>query len=73
MAGSIPAWLSLLSPLPGDARPESSGGDHVMFVLETSPDGGEGESKMRSAENRPPTHEEIAALRRLVEDVLSRR
>ena len=156
MAGSVPAWLSLLSPLPGDARPQIkpvasaeqlaagtagpiagwqsvsvnlsepeyglrhvlitldehgrllSGGDHVMFVLATSHDGeeatltehhsvggrfetdgsfrgthskvtlesaggGEEESKMRSAENRPPTDGEIAALRRLVEDVLSRR
>jgi hypothetical protein len=85
-----------------------SGGDHVMYVLETAPDtdeavltehhslggrferdgsfrgtcskstlvstpgGEEGESTVRSAENRPPTGPEIAALRRLVEDVLSR-
>ena len=157
MAGSLPSWLSLLSPLPADARPQSkpvasaeqlaagtagpiagwqsvtinlsepahglrhvlvtldehgallSGSDHIMYVLETSPggdeatltehhsvggrfetdgsfrgthskvtlespaDGREDESKVRSAENRPPTDEEIAALRRLVEDVLSRR
>ena len=156
MAGSIPAWLSLLSPLPAGVRPEIkpvasaeqlaagtagpiagwqsvtvnlsqpehglrhvlitldehgallSGGDHVMYVLETTPGGdeatltehhsiggrfetdgafrgthsrstlesaagGEDESKVRSVENRPPTEDEIAALRRLVEDVLSRR
>jgi hypothetical protein len=157
MAGSIPSWLSLLSPLPDGTRPQSkpvasaeqlaagtagpiagwecvtvnlskpehglrhvlitldehgallSGSDHVLYVLETTPDGDqatltehhsiggrfetdgsfrgthskltlesaadgvEEESKVRSAENRPPTDEEIAALRRLVEDVLSRR
>ena len=156
MAGSIPSWLSLLSPLPADARPQSkpvasaeqlaagtagpiagwqsvtvnlsqpehglrhvlitldelgallSGSDHVMYVLETTPndeatltehhsvggrfetdgsfrgthskvmlesapDGGEDASKVRSAENRPPTDDEIAALRRLIEDVLGRR
>jgi len=84
-----------------------SGGDHVMFVRETTPDGGEATltehesvggrfepdgsfrgtywkmtlernpddedaSITRSAENRPPSEDEVAALRRLIADVLSR-
>ena len=83
-----------------------SGGDHVMFVLETTPDGseatltehqsvggrfevdgsfrgtywkstsetppGEDEGVPRSAEHRPPSEEEIAALRRIIDDVLGR-
>lgn len=85
-----------------------SGSDHVMFVRETTPDGGEatltdhesvggrfeqdgsfrgtywkmtleskpggddGESVTRRAENRAPSAEEIAALRRIIADVLAR-
>ena len=83
-----------------------AGGDHVMFVRETTPDGAEAtltehvslggrferdgsflgthwqtvlESRIdddvsvtRSAEHRPPTVEEIAVLRRIVDDVLTR-
>jgi hypothetical protein len=85
-----------------------SGGDHVMFVRETTPDGieatltdhesvggrfepdgsfrgtywkttleskpggNEDESVTRSAKNRPPSDDEIAALRRIIADVLSR-
>lgn len=149
-----PAWLSLLSPLPADARVERkpvappemiangtagpiagwvsvsvhlsepefglrhilitldeagallSGGDHVMFVRETTPDGleatltehhslggrfetdgsfrgthwisvletspGADEGVTRSAEHRPPTDDEIAALRRIIDDALGR-
>jgi hypothetical protein len=47
-------------------------GTHSKLTLESAADGGEDESKVRSAENRPPTDEEITALRRLIEDVLSR-
>lgn len=150
-----PSWLSLLSPLPGDAVPQRkpvaspaqiesgtagpiagwqsvtlhlsepehglrhvqitldetgallSGGDHVMLVRETTPDGldatltehhsvggrfepdgsfrgthwisvlesspgDQDGSVTRSAEHRPPTDAEIAALRALVDDVLRR-
>ena len=149
-----PSWLSLLSPLPPDAKVErvrvateaqiASGsadaiagwhsvrvhlsepdfglrhvlitldqhdrllaaGDHVMLVLETTPDRSEAtltqhdsvggrfeadgsflgthwkmtletspgadESTKRSAESRPPSDEEVAALRDIVDDVLSR-
>jgi hypothetical protein len=84
-----------------------AGGDHVMFVRETTPDGGvatltehlsvggrfekdgsfngthwhtvqessatdEDSSVARSAEHRAPTDEEIAALRRLIDDLLNR-
>ena len=84
-----------------------AGGDHVMFVLETTPDGseatltehesvsgrfeadgsflgtywkmtletkpGEDESSVtRSSERRPPSNDQIAALRRLVDEVLGR-
>jgi hypothetical protein len=149
-----PAWLSLLSPLPPDAKVERapvasaeqiasgsadaiagwhsirvhlsapdfgsrhvlitvdqdgrllSGGDHVMIVLETTPDGVEAtltehesvggrfeddgsflgtywktmlenspdedeSSVTRSAERRPPSDEEVAALRGIIADVLS--
>ena len=150
-----PAWLSLLSPLPPDAKVERvpvasaeqiasgsanaiagwhsirvhlsepdfglrhvlitvdqdgrllSGGDHVMIVLETTPDGVEAtltehesvggrfeddgsflgtywktmlenspdedeSSVTRSAERRLPSDEEVAALRGIIADVLSR-
>jgi hypothetical protein len=151
---TAPAWLSLLSPIPPDAKPQRkpvataemiakgtagpiagwvsvgvhlsapeyglrhilitldengqllSGGDHVMFVRETTPDdeatltehesvGGRFEkdgsflgtywkmllesapddsesSVARSHEKRMPTDDEVAALRRIVADVLSR-
>ena len=83
-----------------------AGGDHVMFVRETTADGSEAmltehenvggrfekdgsfngthwhtvlehaadeeRSLTRSAEHRPPTDEEVAALRRIIADVLSR-
>lgn len=83
-----------------------SGGDHVMFVRETTPDGldatltehhslggrfeadgsfrgthwlsvletapGADEGVTRSADHRPPSDDEIAALRAIVEDVLRR-
>jgi hypothetical protein len=84
-----------------------SGGDHVMFVLETTPDGDamrtehesvggrfeqdgsfrgtywkmtlenapdgdEDASVARSTEKREPSAEEIAALRRLIDEVLNR-
>lgn len=85
-----------------------SGGDHVMFVRETTPDGGEATltdhesvggrfetdgsfrgtywkmtlesvpggdedtSKARSSESRPPSTDEVDALRRIIADVLSR-
>lgn len=149
-----PAWLSLLAPLPDDARPERkfvaspeqiadgtdapirgwyslivylsapefglrhvhltldaegvlvAGGDGVMFVRETTPDGmeatltehhsvggrfesdgsfrgthwitvletapGEDEGVTRSADHRPPTDEEIAALRAIAAEVMRR-
>ena len=41
-------------------------------TLESSPGGDEESSITRSAENRPPSVEEIAALRRIIEDVLRR-
>ena len=83
-----------------------AGGDHVMFVRETTPDGmeatltehhsvggrfesdgsfrgthwisiletkpGEDEGETRSAEHRPPTDEEIAALRVIAAEVMRR-
>jgi hypothetical protein len=84
-----------------------AGGDHVMFVRETTPDGDvatltdhesvggrfekdgrfsgthwkttlessaedDESSVTRSAEHRPPTEDEIAALRRIIDDVLKR-
>lgn len=149
-----PEWLSLLAPLPADAKPERklvaspemvangsdgpiagwysltvylsqpeyglrhvhltldaegtllAGGDHVMFVRESTPDGseatltehhsvggrfeadgsfrgthwitvletkpGEDEGVTRSADHRPPTDDEVAALRCVIDDVLSR-
>ncbi|HEX8029842.1 MAG TPA: hypothetical protein VF491_15320, partial [Vicinamibacterales bacterium] len=45
-------------------------GTHWTSMLETSPD--EDEGVTRSAERRPPSNEEIAALRRLIDDVLGR-
>jgi hypothetical protein len=151
-----PGWLSLLVPLPPDAKPQRkpvasaeqlaqgtagpiagwqsitvylsepayglrhvqitldergqllTGGDHVMFVRETTPDGmqatltdhesvggrfepdgsfrgtywkttlespadgSDDASTTRSAEHRPPSEDEVAALRRIIADVLNR-
>ena len=84
-----------------------AGGDHVMFVRETTPEGGEAtvtdhesiggrfeedgafrgthwkatletsvdddeSSVTRSAQHRPPSAEEIAGLKRIIDDVLDR-
>ena len=83
-----------------------AGGDHVMYVRETTPDGseatltehesvggrfeadgsflgthwkstletkpGEDEGVTRSAEHRPPSGDEVAALRQLIDDVRAR-
>jgi hypothetical protein len=53
-------------------RDGSFRGTHSKSMLESAPDGSEDESRLRSSENRPPTDAEIAALRRLIADVLRR-
>lgn len=52
------------------AQDGSFRGTHWISVLETQPGADEGVT--RSAEQRPPTDDEIAALKRIVEDVLRR-
>jgi hypothetical protein len=47
-------------------------GTYWKTTLESTPDGGDDESMTRSSENRPPSAEEIAALRRIIADVLTR-
>jgi len=57
-------------------RFESDGsfrGTHWKTTLESNPRGNDDESTTRSAENRAPSEEEIAALRRIIADVLSRK
>jgi len=57
-------------------RFESDGsfrGTHWKTTLESKPSGDDDESTTRSAENRAPSEEEIAALRRIIADVLSRK
>lgn len=57
-------------------RFESDGafrGTHWKTTLESPPGGDGDESVTRSAENRPPSAHEIAALRRIIADVLSRK
>jgi hypothetical protein len=46
-------------------------GTHWHTVLESDPEDDE-KSVTKSAERRPPTAEEIAALRQIIADVLSR-
>ena len=119
-AGPIAGWQSVIVYLsePSDGSRHVhitldetgnllAGGDYVMFVLETGPDGcvatltehlsvggrfekdgsflgthwhtvlesdpeDDEKSVTKSAERRPPTAEEIAALRQIIADVLSR-
>jgi hypothetical protein len=47
-------------------------GTHWKTTLESGPGDANDESVTRSAEHRPPTMDEVAALRRIIEDVLSR-
>jgi hypothetical protein len=47
-------------------------GTYWRTTLESPPGGDENASITRSAENRPPSVDEIAALRRIIDDVLSR-
>ena len=47
-------------------------GTYWKMTLESSPDGDGDASVTRSSENRQPSADEIAALRRLITDVLSR-
>jgi hypothetical protein len=47
-------------------------GTYWKMTLESSPDGDEDASITRSAENRPPSSDEIATLRRLIADILNR-
>ena len=47
-------------------------GTYSKMLLESSPDGDDEQSVVRSSEKRAPTEEEIAALRRIIDDVLSR-
>src|SRR5262245_30883592 len=48
-------------------------GTHWKMTLETPPDGDEDAAIQRSAENRAPSVDETAALRRIIADVLERR
>ena len=47
-------------------------GTRWTTTLESAPDGGEESSVTRSAEKRSPTDDEVAALRRIIDDVLTR-
>jgi len=72
--GGDEATLTEHHSVGGRFEPDGSfRGTHSKLTLESAAGGEEGESKVRSVENRPPTEDEIAALRRLVADVLSRR
>ena len=48
-------------------------GTHWKMTLESKASGDDEESTTRSAENRVPSSQEIAALRRIIADVLSRK
>ena len=47
-------------------------GTHWTMTLASGADGDDENSVARSSESRPPAEEEIAALRRIIEDVLAR-
>jgi hypothetical protein len=47
-------------------------GTYWKTTLESSPDGDDESSVMRTAEKRAPTDDEVAALRRIIADVLKR-
>ena len=47
-------------------------GTYWKTMLESPPGDDNDKSVTRSAEHRPPTTDEVAALRRIIEDVLSR-
>jgi hypothetical protein len=47
-------------------------GTHWTMTLETGADGDDEQAVARRSESRPPAEEEIAALRRVIEDVLAR-
>ena len=47
-------------------------GTYWKTILESPPGDDNDKSVTRSAEHRPPTADEVAALRRIIEDVLSR-
>jgi hypothetical protein len=66
------ATLSDHESVGGRFEPDGSfRGTHWKTTLETDPDDTE-KSVTRSAERRPPTENEVAALRRLIDEVLAR-
>ena len=50
---------------------ESFRGTHWFSTIEGSVDGDDGKNVTRRADHRPPTDDEIAALRRIIADVLA--
>ena len=67
------ATLTEHESIGGRFEPDGSfRGTYWKMTLESSPDGDEDASVTRSSENRQPSADEIAALRRLITDVLSR-
>ena len=67
------ATLTEHESIGGRFEPDGSfRGTYWKMTLESSPDGDGDASVTRSSENRQPSADEIAALRRLITDVLSR-
>lgn len=67
------ATLTEHESIGGRFEPDGSfRGTYWKMTLESSPDGEEAASITRSAENRQPSVDEIAALKRIIADVLNR-